>query len=156
MSRHDVLMDEESPAADLTPAAVRRRFTAAAWGSAAAWPALTTAVAFVLLWWLDIARDEMMTADFAGAGLYSLVLMLLYLADDAVRTVRKEQKEVAEDARGLVFAAQGGDPSVLRTARAISATRSCRPGARSTRGSFPGRRPSASLAKSSARRKSVD
>ncbi|WP_331746352.1 hypothetical protein OG923_33145 (plasmid) [Streptomyces halstedii] len=108
-------MDEESPAADLTPAAVRRRFTAAAWGSAAAWPVLSAAVALVLLWWLDIDRDKVMTADFAAAGLLPLVLMALYLADDAVRTVRKEQKEVAENACGLAFAAHGGDPSELRT-----------------------------------------
>lgn len=44
----------EAPAPTLTLAAVRRRFTAAAWGSVIAWPVLTTAVTPVLLWWLDI------------------------------------------------------------------------------------------------------
>ncbi|MET9779108.1 hypothetical protein ABZ023_33495 [Streptomyces sp. NPDC006367] len=44
------MKDEEAPAPTLTPAAVRRRFTAAMWGGAdIAWPVLTATLAPVLL-----------------------------------------------------------------------------------------------------------
>lgn len=103
------MKDEEAPAPTLTPAAVRRRFTAAAWGSAIAWPVLTAAVTPVLLWWLDIGWDELATADFAAAGLLPLAPVLLYFAVDAARTVRKEQQDVAESARELVGAVHAAD-----------------------------------------------
>ncbi|TLQ39238.1 hypothetical protein [Streptomyces marianii] len=98
------MKDEEAPAPALTPAAVRRRFTAAAWGSAVAWPILTAAVTPLLLWWLDMGWDEVMSAGFAAAGLLPLAPVLVYVAVDAARTVRKEQREVAESARELVSA----------------------------------------------------
>ncbi|MFE1190117.1 hypothetical protein [[Kitasatospora] papulosa] len=98
------MKDEEAPAPALAPAAVRRRFTAAAWGSAIAWPILTAAVTPVLLWWLDIGWDELATTDFAAAGLLPLAPVILYFAIDAARTVRREQQEVAESARELVDA----------------------------------------------------
>src|ERR1044071_208284 len=103
------MKDEEAPAPTLTPAAVRRRFTAAAWGSAIAWPVLTAAVTPVLLWWLDIGWGELATADFAAAALLPLAPALLSLAGDAARTVRKEQQDVAESARELVGAVHAAD-----------------------------------------------
>lgn len=113
------MKDEEVPAPALTPAAVRRRFTAAAWGSAIAWPILTAAVTPVLLWWLDIGWDEMVTADFAAAGLLPLAPVILYCAVDAFRTVRKEQQQVAESARDLLSAvrASGGRRDLSFAAR---------------------------------------
>ncbi|GGU39270.1 hypothetical protein GCM10010289_70240 [Streptomyces violascens] len=110
-----LLMDErEAPA--LTSVAVRRRFTAAAWGSAIAWPLFTAAGAPVLLWWLDISWDEALTADFATSSLLPLVPVILYFCVAAVRTVRKEQRELAECAVDLVSAAHAGDPLKLRVA----------------------------------------
>ncbi|MCX4826586.1 hypothetical protein OG883_43900 [Streptomyces sp. NBC_01142] len=112
------MKDEEAPAPALTPAAIRRRFTAAAWGSAIAWPLLTAAAAPLVMWWVGIGLDEMTSADFAAAGLLPLVMVVGYAAADAVRTVRKEQQEVAKSALGLVAAARSGDPSDLgHTAR---------------------------------------
>ncbi|MFI6529460.1 hypothetical protein [Streptomyces uncialis] len=108
------MKDEEAPAPALTPAAVRRRFAAAAWGSAIAWPVLTAAVSPLLMWWMDISWDEMLTADFAASALLPLVPVTLYFAVDAARTVRREQQEVAENALVLVAAARSGDPSDLR------------------------------------------
>jgi hypothetical protein len=108
------MKDEEAAAQALTPAAMRRRFAAAAWGSAIVWPVLTAAITPVLLWWLDIGWDGVLAADFAAAGLLPLVPVTLCFAGDAVRTVRKEQQEVAENARSLVAAAHHGDPSELR------------------------------------------
>lgn len=105
---------EETPAPDLSPAAVRRRFTAAAWGSAIAWPLLATAAIPALNWWMDIGWQEMLSADYAVAGLLPVAPVILYFAVDALRTVRKEQQKVAENARGLVSAAHRGDPSELR------------------------------------------
>lgn len=97
------MKDVGASAPALTPAAaVRRRFTAAAWGWAIAWPILTAAVAPALLWWLDIGWDELMTADVAAAGLLPLLPVILYFAVDAARTVRREQQEVAESGRELV------------------------------------------------------
>ncbi|MFG2211978.1 hypothetical protein [Streptomyces sp. NPDC048638] len=102
----------------LTSLAVRRRFTAAAWGSAVAWPVLVAAVTPVVMWWMDISWAELMTADFAASALVPLVPVTLYVAVDAARTVRKEQQEVAESALTVVAAARSGDPSELRrTAR---------------------------------------
>ncbi|WP_053726561.1 hypothetical protein [Streptomyces sp. WM6378] len=107
------MKDEEAPAPELTATAVRRRFTAAAWGSAIAWPLLMAAVAPLLMWWMDIGWDEALTADFAAAGLLPLVPVTLYFCFDAVRTVRKEQQEVTQSAVELVAAVRSGDPSDL-------------------------------------------
>ncbi|MEW1760370.1 hypothetical protein AB0393_28150 [Streptomyces cyaneofuscatus] len=107
------MKDEESAAPEMTAAAVRRWFTAAAWGSAIAWPLLMTALAPLVMWWLDIGWDEALTADFAAAGLLPLVLVTSYFCCDAVRTVRKEQEEVTQSAVELVAAVRSGDPSDL-------------------------------------------
>jgi hypothetical protein len=108
------MKDEESPAPALTSAAIRRRFTAAAWGSAVAWPLLTAAAAAPLvMWWVGIGWDEMMSADFAAAGLLPVVMMVVYLAVEAVRTVRSEQRDLAKSALDLASAARAGDPSDL-------------------------------------------
>jgi hypothetical protein len=106
----------------LTARAVRRRFSVAAWGSAAVWPLIAVALAPPLMWWMRMGADELISES-GAAGMVPTVAILSYLVYQAVHSVRSDQRAVARKALELTSAARGDDPSTMhRAARDFGAT----------------------------------